>query len=112
MEYLISLAFDFAQATPSGDSTIDIIQFGFIGAALLWFSLGKVYPESTVKELREQLEKKEAQLQAEFVDSKAVRDAIIKDVAPVMARVADRDREVVELVTKLLAWTASQDGKQ
>lgn len=112
MDYLIYLALTYAQAAPSGKDTVDLIQFGFIGVALIWFSLGKVHPDSTVKDLREQLAKKDQQLAAESMDSKAVRDAIIKDVAPVMARVADRDKEVVELVTKLLAWTVNQGGKQ
>lgn len=112
MEILFALALYFAQSPPSGKDTIDLIQFGFIGVALLWFSLGKVHPDSIVKDLKEQLARKEEQLAAESADSKAVRDAIIKDVAPVMARVADRDKEVVELVTKLLAWAVEQRGKQ
>jgi hypothetical protein len=110
MEILFALTLLFSQSAPSAEGTIDIIQFGFIGVALIWFSLGKVHPDSTVKELRTQLAKKEEQLAAESADSKAVRDAIIKDVAPVMARVADRDKEVVELVTKLLAWAVEQRG--
>lgn len=112
MEILFALTLYFSQSAPSGKDTVDLIQFGFIGVALLWFSLGKVHPDSTVKDLREQLTKKDEQLAAESADSKAVRDAIIKDVAPVMARVADRDKEVVELVTKLLAWAVEQRGKQ
>ena len=97
--------------TPSADGAVDLIQLGFVGVALLWFALGKVHPDSTVKDLREQLAAERKAREEESKDSKAVRDAVIKDIAPVMARVADREKEVVELATKLLAWATSQGGK-
>jgi hypothetical protein len=100
----------FAQ-TPSADGTIDLIQFGFIGIAILWFAMGKVHPDSTVKDLKQQISDRDKTITEERMDSKAVRDAIIKDVAPTMARMADREKEVTELVTRLLAWALSQDSK-
>jgi hypothetical protein len=73
--------------------------------------MGKVHSDSEVKDLKEQLASRDKIISDERADSKAVRDAIIKDVAPAMARMADRDKEVTELVTKLLAWAISQDSK-
>lgn len=100
----------FAQ-TPSTDGTIDLIQFGFMGIAVLWFALGKVHPDSRVQDLKEEIASRDKIILEERADSKAVRDAIIKDVAPAMARMADREKEVTELVTRLLAWALSQDSK-
>lgn len=97
--------------TPSPDGTIDLIQFGFMGVALLWLALGKVRPEGQIKELQSQIEARDKVIAEERADSKSVRDAIIKDVAPAMARMADREKEVTELVTRLLAWALSQDSK-
>lgn len=90
------------------DGTLQLIQLGVTGVALVWFATGKVHPNSTVLDLREQLSQERKSREAESADSKSIRDAIIKDVAPIMARVADRDKEVVELVTKLLAVLAQQ----
>lgn len=101
----------FLAQTLSADGTVDFIQFGFIGLAILWFALGKVHPESTVKDLREQLLAERKAREEESKDSKAVRDAVIRDVAPVLARVAEREKEIVELAAKLLAWAAAQDGR-
>lgn len=101
----------FAQTPESLDGTVDLIQLGFVGIALVWFAIGKVHPDSTIKDLKEQIAARDKVIHDERADSKAVRDAIIRDVAPVMARVADRDKEVAALVTKLLAWAVSQDGK-
>ena len=116
MVYLVAQLLHYAQSTPSVDGTIDLIQFGFMGIAVLWFSLGKVHPDSTVKaretDFRERIALLEKKLDSESADSKAIRDAIIKDVAPAMARLADRDKEVVELVAKLLAWATAQDGNK
>lgn len=98
-------------ADTSADGAVTLIQLGFVGVALLWFALGKVHPDSTVKDLREQLATERKAREEESKDSKAVRDAVIKDIAPVMARVADREKEVVDLATKLLAWALAQDGK-
>lgn len=100
-----------SQTPPSLDGTVDLIQIGFVGIALLWFALGKVHPDSTIRDLREQLAAEKKSREEESRDSKAVRDAIIRDVAPVLARVADREKEVVELAAKLLAWAVTQDGK-
>lgn len=100
-----------AQTPQSLDGAVDLIQLGFVGIALLWFALGKVHPDTTIRDLKAQLAEERKLREAESADSKAVRDAIIRDVAPVMARVADRDKEVVQLVTRLLAWALSQDGK-
>lgn len=115
MDYLVAQLLHYAQSVPSTDGAIDLIQFGFMGIALLWFSLGKVHPDSTVKsretDFRERIITLEKRLETESADSKAIRDAIIKDVAPTMARLADRDKEMVELVAKLLAWATAQDGK-
>lgn len=97
--------------TPSPDGTIDLIQFGFMGIAVLWFALGKVHPDSVVKDLKSQIAERDKVIAEERADSKAVRDAIIKDVAPAMARLADREKEVTELVTRLLTWALSQDSK-
>lgn len=100
-----------AQTPTSLDGTVDLIQIGFVGIALLWFALGKVHPDSTIKDLREQLAAEKKSREEESRDSKAVRDAVIRDVAPVLARVADREKEVVELAAKLLAWAIAQDGR-
>lgn len=97
--------------TPPANDTIDIVQFGFMGVALLWLALGKVRPEGQIKELQAQITELNRVIAEERADSKAVRDAIIKDVAPTMARVADRDKELADLVTRLLAWALSQDSK-
>lgn len=102
----------FLAQTPSADGTIDLIQFGFIGIAILWFALGKVHPDSTVKDLREQIAARDKVIAEERADSKAVRDAVIKDIAPAVARAADREKEVIELAAKLLAWAEAQDGKK
>lgn len=102
-----------AQAPSSLDGTVDLIQIGFVGIALLWFALGKVHPDSTVKDLRAQIESRDKVIAEERADSKAIRDAVIRDVAPVVARAADREKEVIELVTKLLDWAKNQgpDGR-
>lgn len=97
--------------TPSPEGTIDLIQFGFMGIAVLWFALGKVHPDARVKDLKDEIANRDKIILEERADSKAVRDAIIKDVAPAMARMADREKEVTELVTRLLAWALSQDSK-
>lgn len=98
-----ALIYFIAQAAPSAEGTIDIIQFGFIGAALIWFSLGKVHPESTVRDLKERLAAAEKRADMETADAKAVRDAVIKDVVPVMALAAQGSKEIADLSERLLA---------
>lgn len=93
----------FAQTPQSIDGAVDIIQIGFVGIALLWFALGKVYPESTVKDLREQLKVEREAREAESKDAKAVRDAIIRDVAPSMILSVEQSKEVSALTERLLA---------
>lgn len=100
-----------AQTPTSLDGTVDLIQIGFVGVALLWFALGKVHPDSTVKDLKSQIADRDKVISEERADSKSIRDAIIRDVAPVMARAADSEKEVIELVSKLLEWAKNQDGK-
>jgi hypothetical protein len=102
MGYLLARVL-LAQTPSSLDGTIDLIQLGFVGIALLWFAMGRVHPDNTVKDLKEQLTIRDKIIADERADSKSVRDAIIKDVAPVMARLADRDKEIVELLTRILA---------
>src|SRR5947199_3656339 len=102
----------FAAAPDTLPGAVTLIQLGFVGVALLWFVMGKVHSDSEVKDLKEQLSIRDKIIADERADSKAVRDAVIKDVAPLLARVADRDKEVTELVTRLLAWQISQDGKK
>lgn len=116
MSYLFAQLLHYAASTPDANGTIDLIQFGFMGIAVLWFSLGKVHPDSTVKsreqDFRDRIALLEKKLESEATDSKAVRDAVIKDVAPVMARLVDRDKEMVGLVAQLLAWATAQDGNK
>ena len=100
-----------AQTPPTLDGAVDLIQIGFVGIALLWFAMGKVHPDSTVKDLKQQIADRDKTIADERADSKAIRDAVIRDVAPTMARLSDRDKELAILVTKLLAWQLSQDGK-
>lgn len=100
-----------AQAADSFPGLLTLINLGVLGISFILFSMGKIHPESTVKDLREQIIQRDKTIAEERTDSKAVRDAIIRDVAPAMARQADRDKEMVALVTRLLAWAVSQDGK-
>lgn len=112
---ILSIAADLlpiiSQSPPSLEGTVDLIQIGFVGVALLWFAMGKVHPDSTVRDLKQQIADREKTIADERADSKAIRDAVIRDVAPTMARLSDRDKELAILVTKLLAWQVSQDGK-
>jgi hypothetical protein len=96
--------------TPSTDGAIDLIQLGFVGVAILWFALGKVHPDSTVKDLREQLAIERKRADTETADAKAVRDAVIKDVIPVMALMGERSRETAELGERLLAIVLKKEG--
>lgn len=93
----------FAQTPQSIDGAVDLVQIGFVGIALLWFALGKVHPESTVKDLREQLKMEREAREAESKDAKAVRDAIIRDVAPSMILSVEQSKEVSALTERLLA---------
>ena len=92
-----------AQTADSLNGAVDLIQIGFVGIALLWFALGKVHPESTVKDLREQLKMEREAREAESKDAKAVRDAIIRDVAPSMILSVEQSKEVSALTERLLA---------
>ena len=91
-----------AQTPSSLDGAIDIVQLGFVGIALLWFAMGRVYPDKTVKDLREQLDAAHRRADSETADAKAVRDAVIKDVIPVMALMGERSKELADLGERLL----------
>lgn len=93
----------FAQSADSINGAVDLIQIGFVGIALLWFALGKVHPESTVRDLRDQLKVEREAREAESKDAKAVRDAIIRDVAPSMILSVEQSKEVSALTERLLA---------
>jgi hypothetical protein len=100
-----------AQTPQSLDGAVDLIQLGFVGIALLWFALGKVFPESTVKDLREQLKEEKVAREAESKDAKAVRDAIIKDVAPAMVLQVEQSKEFIALTERLLALVSRMEEK-
>ena len=100
-----------AQTPDSLNGAVDLIQLGFVGIALLWFALGKVHPESTVKDLREQLKTEREAREAESKDAKAVRDAIIRDVAPSMILSVEQSKEVSALTERLLAIIIRWEGK-
>jgi hypothetical protein len=101
----------FLAQNPSLDGTVDLIQFGFMGIALLWFAMGKVHPDSIIKDLKAQLEKSEAAREAESKDAKAVRDVIIRDVVPAMVLSAEQSKEVVVLTERLLASVIRLEGR-
>lgn len=107
-----SLAAEFLAQTPQSiDGAVDLIQLGFVGIALLWFALGKVHPDSTVKDLREQLKMEREAREAESKDAKAVRDAIIRDVAPSMILSVEQSKEVSALTERLLAIIIRWEAK-
>lgn len=95
---------------PSADGTVTLIQLGFVGVALLWFATGKVHPDSTVKDLREQVAIERKRADMESADAKAVRDAVIKDVVPVMALMGERSKETADLGERLLAIVLRKEG--
>lgn len=96
--------------TPSPDGIVDLIQLGFVGIAVLWFALGKVHPDSTVRDLREQVAIERKRADAESSDAKSVRDAVIKDVIPVMALMGERSKETADLGERLLAIVLRKEG--
>lgn len=98
-------------ATPSSlDGAIDLVQLGFVGIALLWFAMGRVYPDKTVKDLKDQLAAANLRADTETADAKAVRDAVIKDVIPVMALMGERSKELADLGERLLVTVLKREG--
>lgn len=111
--YLTAGSSILAQTPQSLDGTVDLVQIGFVGIALIWFAMGKAHPDSTVRDLKEQLAAANKRADEESKDSKAVRDAIINDVAPTMALMGERAKDMSDVAERLLNHVIRlEDGKK
>ena len=100
-----------AQSADTFPGLLTLVNLGVLGISFILFATAKIYPSSTVEDLRTQLREEKAAREAESKDAKAVRDAIIKDVAPAMVISAEQSKEVVGLVERLLALVIRLEGK-
>lgn len=93
----------FAQAADSFPGLLTLVNLGVLGITFVLFATAKIYPASTVEDLRTQLREEKAGREAESKDAKAVRDAIIRDVAPSMILSVEQSKDVSALTERLLA---------
>lgn len=101
-----------AQAVPdSFPGMLTLVNLGVLGILFILFTTAKIYPASTVEDLRQQLREERTAREAESKDAKAVRDAIIKDVAPSLILSVEQSKEVSVLTERLLAIVLRQEGK-
>lgn len=90
---------------------LTLVNLGVLGISFILFVTAKIYPASTVEDLRGQLKEEKAAREAESKDAKAVRDAIIKDVAPSLILSVEQSKEVSALSERLLAIVARWENK-
>lgn len=110
MGFLLTAVF-FAQTVDSFPGLLTLVNLGVLGITFVLFATAKIYPASTVEDLRTQLREEKASREAESKDAKAVRDAIIKDVAPAMVLQAEQSKEFMVLTERLLATVIRLEGK-
>lgn len=92
-----------AQTADSFPGLLTLVNLGVLGISFVLFATAKIYPASTVEDLRATLREERLAREAESRDAKAVRDAIIKDVAPSMILSVEQSKEVSALTERLLA---------
>lgn len=100
-----------AQTADSFPGLLTLINLGVLGISFVLFATAKIYPAGIVEDLRTQLKEEKASRESESKDAKAVRDAIIKDVAPAMVLQAEQSKEFMALTERLLALVLRMEGK-
>lgn len=100
-----------AQTADTFPGLLTLVNLGVLGITFILFATAKIYPASTVMDLRAQLREERAAREAESKDAKAVRDAIIKDVAPSMILSVEQSKEVSALTERLLTVVMRWEGK-
>lgn len=100
-----------AQTADSFPGLLTLVNLGVLGITFILFATAKIYPASVVEDLRTQLRDEKAAREAESKDAKAVRDAIIRDVAPSMILSVEQSKEVSALSERLLAIVIRLEDK-
>lgn len=90
---------------------LTLVNLGVLGISFILFARGTIHPNSVVKDCQEQLARAEQRANLESADAKAVRDAVIKDVVPVMALMGERSKDMADLAERLLAIVTKGEAK-
>jgi hypothetical protein len=111
MMYLTTAGDFLAQTPDTFPGLLTLINLGVLGITFILFATAKIYPASIVEDLRGQLREEKLAREAESKDAKAVRDVIIRDVAPSMILSVEQSKEISALTERLLAIVVRWEGK-